>query len=79
MIKDKNGEPVITWQMLVVIFATTFGIYACGAVSGYFYFRGEYLAKADARDKVVNEIKKQVDQLPTQQELKQAVKQDARK
>lgn len=76
MIRDKNGDPVITWQMLVVILATTFGIYACGVVSGYFYFRGEYLAKADARDRVVNEIKKQVDQLPTQQELKRVVKED---
>ncbi|WP_342753757.1 hypothetical protein AAGQ96_12885 [Pantoea sp. MBD-2R] len=78
MIKDKNGEPVITWQMLVVIIATTLGIYACGVVSGYFYFRGEYLAKADARDRVVNEIKRKVDNLPTQPELKQALKEERR-
>lgn len=78
MIKNRAGETVVTWQMLLVVVITSCGIYACGVMSGYFYFRGEYLPKAAARDKVVNEIKKQVDQLPTQQELKKAVKEDSK-
>lgn len=79
MIKNKAGETIITWQMLLVVIMTSCGIYASGIVSGYFYFRAESLSKADARDKVVDEIKRQVDQLPTQQDINQAVKEDERK
>jgi len=79
MIKRKSGEPMITWQMILVIFLTSFGIYCGGVVSGYFVARAEYMPRADARDKVVNEIKRKVDNLPTQPELKQALQEDARK
>jgi len=78
MIKNSHGETVLTWQMLVIISLTSFAIFLGGVSSGYFYFRAEYLPKAEARDKVVEEIKKQVDQLPTQKEIKQAVKEDSK-
>ncbi|MDU6413458.1 hypothetical protein [Mixta calida] len=75
-IKTPSGETLITWQMLLVIFATSFGIYLGGVSSGYFIARAEYAQKAQQRDVTVNEIKKKVDQLPQQtaSEVKEAVK-----
>lgn len=78
MIKNSQGETILTWQMLVIVTLTTFAIFLGGVSSGYFLFRAEYLPKAAERDRVVNEIKKQVDQLPTQKQLKQVVKEDSK-
>lgn len=78
MIKNSQGETILTWQMLMIISLTSFAIFLGGVSSGYFYFRAEYLPKAEARDKVVEEIKKQVDQLPTQKELKQVVREESK-
>lgn len=78
MIKNSEGETILSWQALVIILLTSLAIFLGGVSSGYFYFRAEYLPKAEERDRVVNEIKKQVDQLPTQKELKQVVTEDSR-
>jgi hypothetical protein len=78
MIKTKSGDPIITWQMIVVIFMTSFGIYCGGVVSGYFIARAEYMPRADARDKVVNQINRKLDQLPTQKEIDKAIKEDSK-
>ena len=80
MIKNKTGQTVITWQMVAVVALTSFAIYLGGVSSGYFMFRAEYLKKAEQRDKVVNEIKQKVDQLPQQtaSEVKQAVKEEVK-
>lgn len=69
---------VITWQMWLAIFATSFGIYLGGVSSGYFIARAEYAQKANQRDVKVEELKKKVDQLPQQTatEVNKVVKED---
>lgn len=81
MIKNSKGETIVTWQMLVVVSLTSFGIYLGGVSSGYFLFRAEYQHKADARDRTVNEIKQKVDQLPqkTATEVNKVVREDEKK
>lgn len=80
MIKNRAGETVVTWQMVAVVALTSFAIYLGGVSSGYFMFRAEYLKKAEQRDKVVNEIKHKVDQLPQQTatEVKEAVREEGK-
>lgn len=66
IIKTPAGQTLITWQMLVVIFATAFGIYLGGVTSGYFIARAEYAQRAIERDARVEQLNKKVDQLPQQ-------------
>lgn len=77
-IKTPSGETLITWQMLLVIFATSFGIYLGGVSSGYFIARAEYAQKAQQRDVKVEELNKKVDRLPQQTatEVNKVVKED---
>lgn len=66
IIKTPTGQTLITWQMLIVIFATAFGIYLGGVTSGYFIARAEYAQRAIERDARVEQLNKKVDQLPQQ-------------
>lgn len=66
IIKTPTGQTLITWQMLIVIFATAFGIYLGGVTSGYFIARAEYAQRAIERDARVEQLNKKVDQLPRQ-------------
>lgn len=77
-LKTPSGETLITWQMLLVIFATSFGIYLGGVSSGYFIARAEYAQKAQQRDVKVDELNKKVDLLPQQTatEVNKVVKED---
>ncbi|YCI31071.1 hypothetical protein M1E08_09690 [Erwinia sp. PK3-005] len=77
-IKTPSGETLITWQMLLVIFATSFGIYLGGVSSGYFIARAEYAQKAQQRDVKVEELNKKVDRIPQQTatEVNKVVKED---
>lgn len=75
-IKRAPGEFSITWQMWLVIFATAFGIYAGGMVSGYFVAMADYSHRAAMRDTKIDQIKKQIDQLPDKTAV--AVKEDGK-
>lgn len=56
----------VTLRTVLIVALTSLAIFLGGMSSGYFLARSEYLPKTEARDKVVNEIKQKVDQLPQQ-------------
>ncbi|NWA62989.1 hypothetical protein HX773_18960 [Pantoea sp. B9002] len=56
----------VTLRTVLIVSLTSLAIFLGGMSSGYFLARSEYLPKTEARDKVVNEIKQKVDQLPQQ-------------
>ncbi|MDJ0023096.1 hypothetical protein QM543_07345 [Pantoea eucrina] len=56
----------VTLRTILIIALSSLAIFLGGMSSGYFLARAEYLPKTEARDRVVNEIKQKVDQLPQQ-------------
>lgn len=67
----------VTLRTVLIVSLTSLAIFLGGMSSGYFLARSEYLPKTEARDKVVNEIKQKVDQLP--QQINRDIKEDEKR
>lgn len=70
-------ERPVTLRTVLIVLLTSLAIFLGGMSSGYFLARSEFMPKTEARDKLVNEIKQKVDQLPEQ--INRDIKEDQKK
>jgi hypothetical protein len=77
MTQSSEEEKKFNWKLIGLVISCSTGIFISGVMSGYFIFRHEYLALAEQRNQVVNEIKQKVDQLP--QQINRDINQDVKK